>query len=151
MKKSLSISDLAPKHGSKTAHWRVGRGIGSGSGKTSGVGHKGQGARGRASSKGPAFAGGQIPLVRRLPKVGFHSPFRVSYIPINLATLNRFENGAVVDVAVLKNVGLVDGRTPVKILGKGAIDRKLTVKAHAFSAAARAAIEKAGGVAELLS
>lgn len=150
-KKMLSLSDLAPKRGSKFGRQRVGRGVGSGWGKTSGVGGKGQSARGRGSSyKGKAFEGGQMPLVRRLPKVGFHSPFRVEYTPINLGTLNNFPAGSIVDPIVLKAAGLIDGRYPVKVLGKGAIDRNLTVKAHAFSEAAKAAIQQAGGTAELV-
>lgn len=150
-KKMLSLSDLAPKRGSKFGRQRVGRGVGSGWGKTSAVGQKGQSSRGRGSSyKGQAFEGGQMPLVRRLPKVGFHSPFRVEYTPINLGTLNNFPVGSTVDPDVLKAAGLIDGRYPVKVLGKGAIDRKLTVKAHAFSEAAKAAIQQAGGTAELV-
>lgn len=147
----LTISGLAPRRGSKFERLRVGRGVGSGWGKTSGAGQKGQLSRGRGSSqKGQTFEGGQMPLVRRLPKVGFKAPFRVEYTPINLSALNNFPVGSTVDPDTLRAAGLIDGRRPVKVLGKGTIDRKLTVKAHAFSGAAKAAIQQAGGSAELV-
>ena len=150
MKKPLTISDLAPAAGSRRNRHRIGRGVGSGNGKTSGKGHKGQGSRSGFSM--PAnFEGGQMPIVRRTPKSGFTSIFRVSYQPVNIGLLERFDDGSVVDPAALMDKGLIDGRSPVKILAKGELKKKLTVKAHAFSTAAKTAIEAAGGKTEILA
>lgn len=150
MKKPLTISDLAPAAGSRRNRHRIGRGVGSGSGKTAGKGHKGQGARSGFSM--PAnFEGGQMPIVRRTPKSGFTSLFRVTYQPVNIGLLDRFDDGSVVDPAALMDKGLIDGRRPVKILAKGELKKKLTVKAHAFSTAAKTAIEVAGGKTEVLA
>ena len=129
---------------------RVGRGQGSGTGKTAGRGGKGQKARsGNMHFEG--FEGGQSPLQRRLPKFGFNSPNRIEYAVVNLSELERFKAGAVVDEAALRKTGLVKGVWDgVKILGNGALTRKLTVKVHKMSASAKEAIAKAGGTAEEL-
>ncbi len=149
MKPRMTISDIAPAPGSRHRRKRVGRGIGSGSGKTAGRGEKGYRSR-SGSSLSPGFEGGQMPLARRLPKYGFKAPFRVEYLAVNLARLNRFEDGTTVDLAALKKAGLASGNLPVKILAGGTLTKKLSVKAHAFSDAAKAAIEKAGGTAETI-
>jgi large subunit ribosomal protein L15 len=148
MKPRLTISDLSPA-AARTSRHRVGRGVGSGWGKTAGRGQKGARSRSGWHAK-RGFEGGQMPLARRLPKAGFISPFRVEYKAVNIALLDRFEDGAVVDSQALKSAGLVDGRKPIKILAKGKLERKLTVKAHAFSEAAIAAIKAAGGTAETI-
>ena len=130
---------------------RVGRGESSGTGKTSGRGHKGQGSRAGSGYK-PTFEGGQMPLIRRLPKFGFSNVNRKEYHPVNLADLERFEDGASVGPEELRRAGLYKGRVPrVKILGRGEITRKLTVSAHGFSEAAKAKIEAAGGEVHVLS
>ena len=149
MKPRLTISDLAPSANSRFSRHRVGRGVGSGWGKTSGRGQKGAGARSGWKAK-RGFEGGQMPLARRLPKRGFVSLFRVEYKAVNIALFDRFEDGAVVDPAAMKKAGLVDGRKPVKVLARGKLARKLTVKAHAFSEAAIVAIRAAGGAAETI-
>ena len=144
----MKIHELAPAPGSRHARKRIGRGTGSGTGKTSGKGHKGQKAR--SGGKGAGFEGGQMPLQRRLPKRGFKNIFATRYTPVNLSSLEKFEDGAVVDAAALRAAGVIkkelDG---VKILAKGNLTKKLTVKAAAFSAAARSKIEAAGGTAEV--
>ncbi len=145
----IGLDNLSPGPGSRSARKRVGRGHGSGRGKTSGRGHKGQKSRSGASLP-PWFEGGQMPLYRRTPKRGFTPPSRVDWSIVNLGDLSRVET-AEVDPAVLRSHGLI--RTlamPVKILARGEVDRALTVRAHAFSAAARAKIEAAGGVAQLI-
>ncbi|MEK8022311.1 MAG: 50S ribosomal protein L15 [Candidatus Hydrogenedentota bacterium] len=147
MKPRLTITDLAPARGSKFSKRRIGRGVGSGMGKTATKGHKGQKAR-SGWSMNVGFEGGQMPLIRRTPKSGFHSPFRVEYLPVNLGQLDKFENGAVIDPATLKTAGLSKGKMPVKILGKGQLTKKLTVKIHAVSDAAKKAILAAGGTVE---
>jgi large subunit ribosomal protein L15 len=145
------LSKLAPPKGANKKIKRVGRGAGSGVGKTSGRGHKGQRSR---SGGGPArgFEGGQMPLQRRLPKRGFKNPFRKEWATVNVGRLDVFEDGAVVDVEALLAQGLIkkvlDG---VKILGKGELQRKLTIRAHAVSTGALAKIEKAGGAFEQVS
>lgn len=149
MKKRMTIGDLAPADNSRFSKKRIGRGIGSGTGKTAGKGHKGQKAR-SGWSMPTSFEGGQMPLVRRLPKSGFKAPFRVEYKGVNIGLLVRFDNGAVIDPEALKGKGIIDGRLPIKILAKGTLDKKFTVKAHAFSDAAKKAIETAGGTAEIL-
>jgi large subunit ribosomal protein L15 len=130
----------------------VGRGESSGHGKTSGRGGKGQTARTGGSIR-VGFEGGQMPLIRRLPKRGFNNArFATYYIPVNVEALNRFEDGARVDEAALRAAGLANGRADgVKILGDGELKRKLTVVAHAFSASAKAKIEALGGVCEIVA
>ncbi|RMH55813.1 MAG: 50S ribosomal protein L15 [Candidatus Hydrogenedentota bacterium] len=146
----MTIGDLAPAPGSRRPAKRVGRGPGSGTGKTSGRGEKGQKSR-AGYSRSPLFEGGRMPMVRRIPKRGFRSLFRVSYKGVNIGLLEkRFDAGEVVEPKALLEKGLIDGRKPVKILGGGKLEKKLTVKAHAFSEAARKAIEAAGGTAEIL-
>ena len=146
----MKLHDLSPAEGSKKQVKRIGRGHGSGWGKTAGKGHKGQKAR---SGKGMrvGFEGGQMPLQRRIPKRGFNNIFRQDIVAINLGTLNKFEDGAVVDIAALTEKGIVknsfDG---VKILSNGTLTKKLTVKANAFSKGAVAKIEAAGGKTEVI-
>lgn len=147
----MDLSNLHPAPGARKARKRVGRGTGSGLGKTAGRGHKGR--KSRAGGNSPrGYEGGQMPILRRLPKRGFRNPFRTEYAVVNLAALARFEAGAVVDPVALVAAGL-GGKagTPIKILGNGALDRRLTVKAHAFSASARAAIEAQGGTWEVVA
>lgn len=145
----MDLGQLRPAKGARQARKRVGRGPGSGTGKTSGRGHKGQGARSGGGVR-PGFEGGQMPLTRRVPKRGFHNPFRTTYTPVNLDGLGRFEAGGEVAPESLREAGLL-GRGRVKILGRGELDRPLTVKAHGFSRSAREKIEAAGGRAEVLS
>lgn len=147
----MKLHELSPVDGSKKNVKRIGRGHGSGWGKTSGKGHKGQKARSGGSIR-PGFEGGQMPLQRRVPKRGFNNIFRKKIVALNLKQLEtKFDNGAVVDVDALRNAGLVknsfDG---VKILGNGELTKSLTVKVDGFSAAAKEAIEKAGGKAEVI-
>ena len=147
----MRLHDLKPADGSKHRRKRIGRGPGSGrGGHTSTRGQKGQGSR-SGSSRRPGFEGGQLPLARRLPKRGFNNKkFATLYIPVNLESLNQFDDGATVDEAALRAAGLVNGRGDgVKILGQGELEKKLTVKAAAFSASARAAIEGKGGSCEV--
>ena len=143
----MRIHDLAPAAGSTHTKKRVGRGHASGQGKTSGYGHKGQKAR--SGVKGAGFEGGQMPLARRLPKRGFNNIFRTEYAIVNLCTLeDNFDAGAVVDADALVAKGLLKKTLAgVKILGDGALTKKLTVNAAKFSATAKAAIEAAGGTA----
>ncbi|MDX1582181.1 MAG: 50S ribosomal protein L15 [Thermoanaerobaculia bacterium] len=142
----MDLSNLKPKSGSRQAKKRVGRGPGSGTGKTSGRGEKGQKSRSGYSRKF-GFEGGQMPLHRRVPKRGFTNVFRQEVHTVNVSDLDaRFEDGAVVDEAALREKGLVNGQEgKIKILGDGEISRKLTVHADRFSAAARSKIEAAGG------
>lgn len=146
----MKLFELGPAPGAKKAPKRVGRGIGSGLGKTSAKGHKGQKAR-SGGGKGPAFEGGQTPLQRRLPKRGFTNIFRHEIVAVNLDKLNRFENGTEVTPELLLKTGIIkkmgDG---VKVLGNGDLQKKLTVKSNRFSKAAIAKIEKAGGKAEVI-
>ena len=144
----MKLHDLKPAPGSKRPKRRVGRGIGGKGGKTAGRGSKGQGAR----SKVPAgFEGGQTPLHRRTPKAkGFNNPFRIEYHVVNLSTLDDFDAGAEVSPDTLRGHGLVAKTGLVKILARGELTKSLTVKAHGFSAAARQAIEAAGGTTEVL-
>ena len=141
----MKLNELSPAAGSAKASFRKGRGAGSGNGKTAGKGHKGQNARSGGGVR-PGFEGGQLPLYRKLPKRGFKNRFAVNYAIVNVAALNIFEDGAVVDVAALKAARLVrkelDG---VKILGNGELTKKLTVEATVFSATAKEKIEAAGG------
>jgi large subunit ribosomal protein L15 len=147
----MRLHTLKPRPGSKHRRKRLGQGESSGHGKTSGRGGKGQTARSGSSIR-IGFEGGQMPLIRRIPKRGFNNArFAHRYIPVNLEALNRFEDGATVDEAALRDTGLAHGREKhVKILGGGELTRKLTVKAHAFSAAARAKIEKLGGACQII-
>lgn len=147
----MNLHSLKPVPGSRQRKHRVGRGRASGSGKTSGAGHKGQMAR-KGHKHKATFEGGQMPLVRRLPKRGFKNVNRVTYRPVNLAALARFDGSAPVTLDVLRQAGLVDGgKEPVKILGQGELTQSLTVHAHAFSASARAKIEAAGGSCEVIN
>lgn len=146
----MKLYELAPADGSSKDSFRRGRGIGSGNGKTAGRGHKGQKARSGGGVR-PGFEGGQMPLTRRIPKRGFVNIFGKTFVNVNLQALNKFDDGAVVDVEALRKAGLVkktlDG---VKVLGNGELTKKLTVKANAFSAAAKQKIEAAGGKAEVI-
>jgi large subunit ribosomal protein L15 len=140
-----TLNNLKRPAGSWHRKKRVGRGQGSGLGKTAGRGGKGQKAR-SGNMRFEGFEGGQSPLQRRLPKFGFISPNRTIYAVVNLADLEAFDAGATVDEAALKTRGLVKGRYDgVKVLGNGTLTKKLTVRAHKLSAAAREAVEKAGG------
>ena len=146
----MKIHDLKPAPGSNTRRKRVGRGIGGKGGKTAGRGTKGQGARNNIK---PGFEGGQMPLVRRVPKLkGFTNPFRVEYQGINLDTLEAFAEsfGDDVNPQSLRQHGLVHKHGLVKVLGRGELTRKVTVKAHAFSKSAEQAITAAGGTVEVL-
>ena len=145
----MDLRELRPAKGTRHAKKRVGRGPGSGTGKTSGRGHKGQGSRSGGGVR-PGFEGGQMPLTRRVPKRGFHNPFRTRYTPVNLDGLGLFEAGQEVSPDLLREKGLL-GRGLVKILGRGELEKPLTVKAHGFSRSAREKIEAAGGRAEVLS
>lgn len=146
----MRLSELQPSPGSKHKKKRVGRGPGSGWGKTAGRGHKGQNSR-AGGPKGPGFEGGQMPLTRRIPKRGFTNIFRQPWAIVNLRDLNRFAPDSVVDEAVLKEAGLVAVKTRrVKLLAQGEVTVPLTVKVQAASAQARARIEAAGGRVEVL-
>ena len=146
----MKLHELSPAEGSKKEVKRIGRGHGSGWGKTAGKGHKGQKARaGKGMRVG--FEGGQMPLQRRIPKRGFNNIFAKKVVAINVGTLNKFEDGAVVDIAALTEKGIVKNSfDSVKILSNGTITKKLTVKAHAFSKDAVAKIEAAGGKTEVI-
>ena len=146
----MDLSNLTPAEGSvHNDNFRRGRGHGSGNGKTAGKGHKGQKARSGAPR--PGFEGGQMPLYRRIPKRGFTNRNTLDIVAINVSALEKFENGAVVDVAALKESGIVkNGHDGVKILGNGELTKKLTVKANAFSASAKEKIEAAGGSVEVI-
>ena len=143
------LSNLRRPEGAHRASKRLGRGPGSGLGKTSGKGHKGQKARTGHHGIPAWFEGGQMPLQRRLPKRGFKNPFRKEYEAVNVRDLNKIDADTVTP-DLLRELRLVGGDKPIKILGSGEITRKLTVQAHAFSASARAKIEAAGGAVELL-
>jgi large subunit ribosomal protein L15 len=146
----MKLHELKPAEGSRKERNRVGRGIGSGNGKTSGKGHKGQNARSGGGVR-PGFEGGQNPLFRRLPKRGFTNINRKEYAIVNLDELNRFEDGAEVTPALLLETGVVSNeKSGIKILGNGTVNVKLTVKAHKFSASAKEAIENAGGSIEVI-
>ncbi len=141
----MELNNLKPKKGARHAKKRVGRGPGSGHGKTSGRGEKGQKSR-SGFSRQIGFEGGQMPLHRRLPKRGFTNIFKKEYAVVNLSDLERFDNGATVDVAALRREGLVKGQNDgVKVLGTGTLSKKLTVVATKFSETARKQIEAAGG------
>lgn len=145
----MKLHELSPAPGSTKECFRKGRGAGSGNGKTAGKGHKGQNARSGGGVR-PGFEGGQFPIYRQLPKRGFNNKrFATVYATVNVSDLNRFEDGAVVDMAALVEARIVrkelDG---LKVLGNGELDKKITVKAAKFSAAAKSKIEAAGGSAE---
>jgi large subunit ribosomal protein L15 len=143
----MKLHDLSPAPGSKKSRKRIGRGPGSGTGKTAGRGHKGQRSRSGFSQRF-GFEGGQMPLVRRVPKRGFTSLFRVEYSVLNLSRLADFEGEVTPETLAAK--GLARSNRPVKILGDGEIDKPLKVSAHKFSKTARAKIEAAGGSCEVL-
>ena len=148
----MKMHELKPAEGAKTSAKRLGRGIGSGLGKTSGKGHKGQNARSGGGVR-PDFEGGQMPLVRRIPKRGFNNRFRKVYSIVNIKALEaKFESGEVVDAEALIITGILSKieDAGVKILGGGELTKALTVKANKFSASAKEAIEKAGGSVEVL-
>jgi large subunit ribosomal protein L15 len=148
----MRLHDLKPRPGAKHRRKRLGAGESSGHGKTSGRGGKGQSARSGSSIR-IGFEGGQMPLIRRIPKRGFNNAaFKVSYLPVNLDALNSFDEGTTVDAEALRKAGIAKGPgIGVKILATGELTKKLIVKASAFSAAAKSAIEKLGGTAELVS
>lgn len=146
----MKLHELKPAEGSRHVRKRVGRGIGSGLGKTAGKGHKGQKARSGGGVR-PGFEGGQNPLARRLPKRGFTNPNRKEYAYVNVESLNRFEDGSVVDIVALIEAGLVKNvKDGVKILGNGDLNVKLTVKANKFTQSAVEKIEAAGGKTEVI-
>lgn len=146
----MKLHELKPSPGSRKERNRVGRGTGSGNGKTSGRGHKGQNARSGGGVR-PGFEGGQTPLFQRLPKRGFTNVNRKEYAIVNLEDLNRYEDGTVVTPVLLVETGLVKNeKSGIKILGNGKVEKKLTVKAHKFSSAAKEAIEAAGGQTEVI-
>ena len=146
----MKLHELSPAAGSAKPAWRKGRGPGSGNGKTAGKGHKGQNARSGGGVR-PGFEGGQNPLYRKLPKRGFHNKFSTIYSIVNVETLNRFDDGAVVDLNTLMESGVIrKANDGLKVLGRGEITKKLTVKASIFSAAAKEKIEAAGGKAEVI-
>ena len=146
----MKLHDLKPAVGATTAPKRLGRGVGSGLGKTSGKGHKGAKAR-SGGGKRPGFEGGQMPLVRRLPKRGFYNPFRINYVAINVDRLEVFEDGMTVTPVELIEYGIIkkidDG---IKIMGNGELTKKLTVQAAKFTATAKEKIEAVGGKAEVI-
>jgi large subunit ribosomal protein L15 len=145
----MKLHELQPTPGSNKKAKRKGRGPGSGNGKTAGKGHKGQLAR--SGGKGPYFEGGQLPLVRRIPKRGFNNIFAKEIAIINLYDLEKFDNNSIVDESVLRQIGLVKGTADgIKVLGNGDITKKLTVRLSAFSASAKQKIEEAGGKAEVV-
>ena len=146
----MNLNELQPAKGSKFSPKRVGRGIGSGTGKTSGKGHKGQNARSGGGVR-PGFEGGQMPLYRRLPKRGFKNIFAKQYVTVNVEALEKLEDGTEVTAQVLKDKGIIsktlDG---VKILGRGELTKKLNVKVAKYTESAKEKIEKAGGKAEVI-
>ena len=146
----MKLHEISPAAGSTTAPKRLGRGVGSGLGKTSGKGHKGSKAR-SGGGKAQGFEGGQMKLVRRIPKRGFTNIYAKEYAIINLADLEAFDNGAVVDATAQKNAGIVkNAKDGIKVLGNGELSKQLTVKAAKFSATAAQKIEANGGKAEVI-
>ena len=149
---SMNLNNLRPSKGARNKRKRVGRGEGSGTGVTAGRGNKGQKSRSGYKSK-RGFDEGQMPIQRQLPKRGFHNPFRVEYAVVNLDTLaERFDDGAEVTPEILRERKIVrKANAPIKVLARGEISKKLTVKAHRFSVKASAAITASGGSASVLS
>jgi large subunit ribosomal protein L15 len=147
----MRLHDLKPRPGAKHRRKRLGQGESSGRGKTAGRGGKGQTARSGSSIR-IGFEGGQMPLIRRIPKRGFNNARHgTTYIPVNLESLNVFEDGARVDIEALRSVGLANGKGDgIKVLGTGEVTKKLSVSAHAFSASAKAKIEAKGGTCEVI-
>lgn len=147
----MKLHTMKPQDGATQTRKRVGRGVGSGLGKTSGKGHKGQNARSGGGVR-PGFEGGQLPLYRRLPKRGFsNAMFKTEYAVINLSDLNKFEDGAIITPELLKDMGILKNQlSGVKVLGNGMLEKKLTVRAHSFSKVAKEQIEKLGGKAEVI-
>jgi large subunit ribosomal protein L15 len=149
---STSLARLTPPPGARQSEKRLGRGIGSGLGKTCGKGSKGQKARHGGDFGKLHFQGGQTPMQRRLPKRGFRVPFPIETVAINLLDLEGFDSGATVDEAALREARLVQGRgVRIKVLGGGELTKKLTIHAHAFSQSAREKIESAGGSAVVIA
>jgi large subunit ribosomal protein L15 len=146
----MKLDSMKPPKGSRRDRKRLGRGPGSGLGKTSARGHKGQRSRTGGKSK-VGFEGGQMPMARRLPKRGFKNLFKVTFQVVNVQDLNRFAAGSAVDLDLFRTSGLAHRRMPVKVLGQGKITHALTVRAHAFSESAAAAIRAAGGQIEVIS
>jgi len=148
----MRLHDLKPRPGAKHRRKRLGQGESSGHGKTSGRGGKGQTARSGSSIR-IGFEGGQMPLIRRIPKRGFNNArHATNYVPVNLDDLNQFDEGARVDESAIRNAGLANGPIrKIKILGNGDLTRKLTVSAHAFSASAKSKIEARGGTCEIIA
>ena len=147
----MKINELRPAEGAVKSAKRLGRGIGSGTGKTSGKGHKGQWARSGGGVR-PGFEGGQMPLIRRLPKRGFNNAFRKEFTTVNVSSLEVFENGTVVTAELLRDKGII-GKVEeygLKVLGNGELTKSLTVQAKKFTHSAIEKIEKAGGKAEVL-
>ncbi|GAB4074344.1 50S ribosomal protein L15 [Barrientosiimonas marina] len=146
----MKLHELKAAEGSRNKRQRVGRGVGSGTGKTSGKGHKGQKARSGGNNR-PGFEGGQLPLFQRLPKRGFTNVNRKEFAIVNLGTLNRFEEGTEITPELLLEEGVINKpKSGVKVLGNGHVDKKLVVKAHKFSASAKETIEAAGGQTEVV-
>lgn len=146
----MKLHELSPAPGSKKVRTRVGRGLGSGLGKTSGKGHKGQNARSGGGTR-PGFEGGQKPLYLRLPKRGFYNKFGKEFVELNVRDLNRFDNGTEVDPVLLIESGLIKNiRDGVRILGSGELEKSLTVKANGFTKSAVEKIQAAGGKVEVI-
>lgn len=146
----MRLHELSPAPGSKKKPTRVGRGLGSGLGKTSGKGHKGQNSRAGGGTR-PGFEGGQMPIYRRLPKRGFYNKFGKDYTEVNVRELNRFEDGTVVDPVLLIEAGVIKNvRDGIRILGSGELERNLTVIANGFTKSAVEKIQAAGGKVEVI-
>lgn len=147
----MKLHTIAPAEGAKTEQKRLGRGIGSGLGKTSGKGHKGQWARSGGGVR-PGFEGGTMPLIRRLPKRGFHNYFRKNYTEVNISEFNRFEKGTVITAELLLKEGIIGGieKYGLKVLGNGELTQTVTVKANKFTKSAEEKINNAGGSVEVI-